>query len=208
MKTQQIWSNIHAERAAMADAWSTFTDAQWAHPSWCAGWTTKDVAGHLVASAEQTFGRFYLEMAQAGFRFNVFVDRAARRNAQRPADELVARLRARTTTTNHPPAPVLAMLGEVLVHGEDIRGPLGLEHAPPEAALVAVAENYRRSNLLIGGKRRIEGLRLEATDVSWTCGDGPEVKGPIASLVVAMAGRRPATTGLSGEGVATLADRC
>ena len=39
---------------------------------------------------------------------------------------LVARLRARTTTTNHPPAPVMAMLGEIVVHGEDIRRPLGI----------------------------------------------------------------------------------
>ncbi len=38
-------------------------------------------------------------------------------------DALVRRLRARTTTTNRPPAPVVAMLGEIVVHGEDIPSP-------------------------------------------------------------------------------------
>jgi hypothetical protein len=79
-------------------------------------------------------------MISAGFRFNVFADRAARRLASMSTDELVRRLRARTSTTNHPPAPVMAMLGEIVVHGEDIRRPLGQEHQSPERALVAVAD--------------------------------------------------------------------
>ena len=99
------------------------------------------------------------------------------------------------------------MLGEVVVHGEDIRRPLGLNRDIPEETLVTVAEFYKGSNLLIGAKRRIAGLRLKATNASWASGDGPEVAGPLASLVVAMTGRRQAYGDLSGEGVATLAAR-
>jgi len=99
------------------------------------------------------------------------------------------------------------MLGEIIVHGEDIRRPLGLTHSAPEAALIAVADSWKNSNILIGAKRRIAGLRLRATDSTWTHGEGPEVSGPMASLVLAMSGRKGALSDLSGDGLRTLMAR-
>ena len=160
MKVEDIWRHIHTERSAMADTWSDFSDEQWATPSWCAGWSVKDTAGHVLAAAEQTQPNFFKEMVAAGFRFNVFTDRAAKHLGALSPSELVRRLRARTTTKNHPPAPIVAMLGEIIVHGEDIRRPLALTHQPAEDALVAVADNYKKTNLLIGSKRRVTGLGL------------------------------------------------
>jgi len=207
MKSDEIWKHIHAERGHMAATLTTLTPAQWAAPSWCAGWSVQDAAGHVLAAAEQTPGNFYKELIGAGFRFSVFTDRGAKRLAAVGPDELVRRLQARTSTTNHPPAPVMAMLGEIVVHGQDIRRPLGLEHRPPEAALVAVADSWKNSNLLIGSKRRIAGLRLKATDADWSHGDGPEVSGPLLALVLAMTGRKGAHADLSGDGLAALAAR-
>ena len=207
MKTDEIWTHIHAERAGMADTLEGLGPEQWSTASWCEGWPVRVTAGHILAAAEQTIPNFYKEFVQSGFRFSVFADRAARRRGGVPPEELVRRLRLRTTTTNHPPAPVIVMLGEIVVHGEDIRRPLGLHHDIPEAPLAAVADNYSRTNLLIGSKRRIAGLRLRANDAEWTCGDGPEVTGPLASLIVAMSGRRGAVGDLAGEGVATLGSR-
>jgi hypothetical protein len=71
-----------------------------------------------------------------------------------------------------------------------------------------VAESFKRSNLLIGSKRRIEGLRLVASDLDWSTGDGPEVTGPMASLVMVMTGRAQAAGALEGEGLGTLVGRC
>ena len=207
MKPAEIWTNIHSERAQMADAWAGLSPQQWAAQSWCEGWSVQDTAGHVVAAAEQTPANFYKELASAGFRFNVFTDRGARRLGAACPDELVRRLRARTSTTNHPPAPVMAMLGEIVVHGQDIRLPLGLKHRPPEDALVAVADSWKNSNLLIGAKRRISGLRLRATDAEWAHGDGPEVSGPLLSLILAMTGRKAVHPDLAGEGVAELGRR-
>jgi uncharacterized protein (TIGR03083 family) len=101
----------------------------------------------------------------------------------------------------------MAMLGEIIVHGEDIRRPLGLEHRAPEAALVAVADSYKKSNILIGAKRRIAGLKLNATDTDWVWGDGPQISGPLISLIMVMTGRTGADSDLTGEGLATLAAR-
>jgi uncharacterized protein (TIGR03083 family) len=207
MKSDEIWKNIHAEREQMAQTWAVLSPEQWAAASWCEGWSVQVTAGHILAAAEQTPANFYKEMVAAGFRFNVFADRAARRLAAAGPSELARRLRARTSTTNHPPAPVMAMLGEIVVHGQDIRRPLGLEHRPPERALVAVADSWTNSNLLIGAKRRITGLRLEATDTEWEHGDGPEVRGPLLSLIMAMTGRKATHPDLKGDGVATLGTR-
>ena len=104
MKSGEIWKHIHAERAEMADTWTTLSPTQWAAQSWCQGWSVQDTAGHILAAAEQTPANFFQEMASAGFRFNVFADRGARRLAAVGPDELVRRLRARTSTTR-PPKP-------------------------------------------------------------------------------------------------------
>jgi len=56
-------------------------------------------------------------------------------------------------------------------------------------------------------KQRIEGLTLRATDAEWSHGAGPEVSGPILSLVMAMTGRKAPLDDLTGDGVATLRSR-
>ena len=207
MKSAEIWANIHAERSAMADTWEGLSADQWSTTSWCDPWSVHVTAGHILAAAEQTIPNFYKEFVQAGFRFNVFADKAARRLAEEPPAEMVKRLRLRTTTTNRPPAPTVVMLGEIVVHGEDIRRPLGIDHDVAVPALEAVADNYCGTNLLIGAKRRIAGLRLAATDAGWTHGEGPEVSGPLKSLILAMAGRKGALDDLGGEGVPVLTSR-
>jgi uncharacterized protein (TIGR03083 family) len=207
MKSTEIWKLIHEERASLADTLDTLDAEQWSTLSWCEGWTVKQTAAHVVAAAEQTFPNFYRELIAAGFKFDTFADRAARRIAEAGPSELVRRLRARTTTTNRPPAPTMAMLGEIVVHGDDIRRSLGRVHRSPDAALVAVADSWKNSNLLIGAKRRIAGLTLTSTDVSWSHGQGPEVRGPLQSLVLAMTGRRGSHSDLSGDGLALLTAR-
>ena len=207
MSSEDTWKLIHGERADLAETLTGLTDDEWAAESWCEGWSVHETAGHVLAAAEQTPLNFYKELFGAGFKFHVFTDRAAKRLGTLPPQELVRRLRVRTSTTNHPPAPVMAMLGEIVVHGADIRRPLGLEHRSPEAALVAIADSWKNSNLLIGAKRRIAGVHLQATDSDWAHGDGPEVKGPLASLILAMTGRKQAHADLTGDGLAVLASR-
>jgi hypothetical protein len=73
--------------------------------------------------------------------------------------------------------------------------------------VVRVADFYKGSNLLIGSKNRIADLTLRATDTDWSYGTGPEISGPILSLVMAMTGRKAAIDDLAGDGVATLRSR-
>ena len=53
---------------------------------------------------------------------------------------------------------------------------------------------------------RTRGLRLVATDIDWSHGGGPEVRGPGEALLMAMAGRGDALKDLSGPGKDELAD--
>jgi uncharacterized protein (TIGR03083 family) len=207
MKKHDVWSSIHKERESLVETLSSLSPEQWSAASWCGAWNVKEVVGHVLSAAEQTTFNFYKQLASAGFKFDVFADRDAKKLGALEPDKLIRRLQARTTTTNHPPAPVIAMLGEIVVHSEDIRRPLGIKHQTPEAALVAVANNWKKSNLLIGSKRRIAGVHLQATDVNWSHGSGPVVSGPLQSLVLAMTGRKGALPDLNGDGVAVLEGR-
>ena len=58
-----------------------------------------------------------------------------------------------------------------------------------------------------GTKKTVAGLRLEATDVGWSHGDGPVVAGPGEALILAAAGRPVALADLDGDGVGELAAR-
>ena len=91
------------------------------------------------------------------------------------------------------------MVAEAVIHGEDIRRPLGIAHAYQPEALALVGKFVTRGNLLLGGKRRATGLKLTATDIDWTHGTGPEVKGPMASIILALTGRKAGLPDLSGR---------
>ena len=207
MAASSPWPLIHGERRALVDDLAALTDEQWATASLCPGWTVRDVLGHLIATAKMTQGAFFANLARAGFRFNDMSDRliAAEATAA-PADGL-AELRRHLTDTTHPPGPAEAMLGEAVVHGEDIRRPLGIKRAYPPEAVTRAADFFKGSNLLTGTKRRIAGLGLRADALEWAAGSGPEVTGPALSLLMAMTGRAAAPEDLSGDGVATLASR-
>jgi len=200
------WAMIHAERARVADMLDGLSAAQWTSDTLCKGWNVQMVAAHMMNAGEQTASRFVRGLVSNGFRFNVIMDHQARSSALLSPKEIVERIRARTTTTNKPPAASMAMLGEVVVHGNDIRQPLGIDDDSSTEAKVACLDMLKVSNFPVPAKKAIAGLRLNATDSDWSYGSGPEVNGPLVALVLAVATRPPAPT-LSGDGVATLRSR-
>jgi uncharacterized protein (TIGR03083 family) len=207
MAIPDAWGLIHAERKALLADLEGLTAEQWATPSMCEGWTVREVLGHMVATSRMTTPRFLSHLASSGFRFHAMSAKdVAAETAGPPADTL-ARFRSTIDATTKPPGPLDTMVGEALVHSEDIRRPLGLSHTYPPAMVTGSADFFKKSNLLLGGKRRIDGLTLRATDLDWSTGSGPEVAGPGVSLVLVIAGRKPPLDDLSGEGLATLRSR-
>jgi uncharacterized protein (TIGR03083 family) len=205
--TTGVWAHVRGERLRLADEIEELVAEQWATPSLCAGWRVADVAGHLVflAEANQLRGIGYMWRYGRGVSVNRMVDVTARRWAQATPTELADRLRAAADGRYRlPGAPASAALAEVVVHGEDLRRPLGL--AAPErdpADLVPALDLYRRIGrwFLRRGVRR---LRVEATDVDWSAGAGDLVRGPALALLLALAGRDSACDELDGAGVTSL----
>jgi len=205
--TTDLWTRIHAERAALADDLADLTDEQWATTSLCTELTVREVLAHLTSAASTGPLRWLAGVLRCRFDFDKQVAmRLAQQLGDSPAETL-ARFRRVVTSTTKPPLPVLAILGETIVHGTDIRRPLGLHRSHPIETLTRVAEYYAGTDQVVLAKGRIGGLRLEATDGPFTTGTGALVTGPTLALIMAMTGRTTFCDDLTGTGVALLRER-
>ena len=196
-----------AERADLAELVANLTPEQWDAPTLCEGWRVRDVVAHVYSYEDLGFLGFLSRMARSGFspdRANVAV---VAEQEDRPPAELVAQARECVR-----PRGLTAMLGgrialaDSMIHQQDVRRPLGLGREIPHERLV-VTLDFARTAPPIGARKRIAGLRLVATDLGWSAGDGPSVEGPGEAVLMAVAGRRGVVDELSGPGVATLRER-
>jgi uncharacterized protein (TIGR03083 family) len=202
-----IWPLVHAERAALAADLAHLEDAQWSTPSLCAGLSVREVVAHLTAAGSLSGLRWLAGVIRCRFDFDRQVAmRLAERLGSSPAETL-ARFERVVDSTTSPPLPVLALLGEVVVHGADIRQPLGIAHEHRGEVVTHVARYYAGSDQVVFARGRVRGLRLQATDGPFSTGSGPLVTGPTLALVMAMTGRRVYCDELTGDGVAILRDR-
>jgi uncharacterized protein (TIGR03083 family) len=202
--SENTWTLIHCERRKLVDDLQDLTYAQWHTASLCPGWDVHQALAHVVALTKQTPPKFVRRFVASGFRFDDMVAKDIARESSGTPAQTLTELAAHAGDTSAPPGPVDSWLGEVVVHGADIRRPLGMTYSVPVRTAVQVADFYKNSNLLIGAKKRIAGLRLVATDTDWSHGSGPEVTGPILSLVLAMTGRAAALSDLRGDGIRDL----
>ncbi len=198
---------VHAERASLAEFLAPLPADQWSAPTWCDKWDVQELVGHLTAAGNITAPHFFAGLARGGFSFDRFVDRDLRQYASGSPAEVKARFDAIIDSTRKPPGPAYVGLGEIMVHGEDIRRALGSRGEHPPEHLVTLAELYKNTGAPLRAKKRLVGLQLVATDVDWSTGSGPEVHGPCMSLILAMVGREKALADCEGPGVETLRSR-
>ncbi|MFJ1459090.1 maleylpyruvate isomerase family mycothiol-dependent enzyme [Nocardia sp. N2S4-5] len=198
----------HAERAALADDLADLDDRQWAQPSLCGEWVVEEVVAHLTAAASVGRLRWLVSVLGARFDFDLHNSRRLAEHRGATPAETLERFRAVVTSTAAASSHTTAWLGEVVVHAQDIRRPLGLPRTPTVAAATAVARFYASRNFTVSSRSAIEGLRLEATDGPFAAGSGPSVHGTTIALTMAMAGRLAYCDDLTGPGVPTLRARC
>lgn len=202
-----LWTTVAAERGALADDLADLDEGQWATQSLCKGWTVEDCLAHLSASADMGPRQFLTAMARSGFSFDRVTNAGIKAHRGASPAQTLAEFRRHQDSRKAPPGPKVTWLGETIVHGEDIRRPLGIRHDYPGDAVRELLDFYKRSNMLIGSKSRIEGIQLRATDSDWVHGSGPVVEGPQLSLLMAMTGRSAALDDLQGDGLETLRRR-
>ena len=84
--------------------------------------------------------------------------------------------------------------------------PLGLTAAMPVEAAREGVERMWRMGWPFSARRRLRGLRLIATDVDWSAGEGVEIRGPVQALLLLLTDRTEAALPpLCGPGVDRLA---
>lgn len=202
-----LWAAIHTERAALAADLTGLDGQDWARASLCDRWTVEDVVAHLTAAAST--GRLRWVTSIVGARFDAGVHnerRLAEHRGATPAETL-GRFRAAVGRTTAASGHTAAWLGEVVVHAEDVRRPLGIARVTPVGTVTPVARFFAARDFAVNSATAVRGLRLEATDGPFVAGDGPLVRGSTLALTMAMAGRAAYCDELSGPGVAALRER-
>jgi uncharacterized protein (TIGR03083 family) len=210
MTPDQVWQAIDTQRGGLCGLLADLGDDEWRQPSLCAGWTVRDVAAHLTLQQLGPGG----VLAQM-FKWKGSIDRttahAARvRAAALTTEQIIAEIRATIGSRRHIFGVThLETLCDILVHSQDIAIPLG-RHLALSAEAAAVAASRALSMRWpppLPSAKKMAGFRLTATDTSWSTGDGPTVRGPMAALLLVCCGRLTALPQLSGDGAAEFTTR-
>jgi uncharacterized protein (TIGR03083 family) len=203
--TKSLMDLAYDERSDLAAFLQTLTPEEWNAPSLCDGWSVKDVVAHVISYEELNFIGLVRRFAKGWvMRANeVGVKEFSPMSPDELLDFLRRHLRPQGLTAGF--GGMIALV-DGTVHHQDIRRALGHPRTVPvnrlERILPLVPGNPR-----LGAGRRIRRLHLQATDVDWQHGNGPEVKGTGEALLMAMTGRREALKELTGPGLATLDER-
>lgn len=202
-----LWTLIHAERAKLAADLAGLSDEQWRHGTLCEGWNVEQVVAHLTAVASLNQRRWLQSMLAARFRPEVHNQRRLVEYLGSTPHQTLERFRGVVDATTAPSSHTAAYLGEVAVHAQDIRQPLGLPRTPSVEALLPVAEFFAARDFTVASHTLADGLQLRATDGRFTAGYGLLVRGPLLALVMTMAGRSAYLDQLGGPGASTLRAR-
>ena len=194
------------ERDALVDDLRSLSPEQWRSPTLCGEWDAEEVVSHLGAASRLSFPAWLRSMI--GARFDPDVHNRRRLEEFRGSSpEETLEMFAGIGPIGLPRKESVGGLGEMIVHGEDIRRPLGIRHDPDPEGLSAVARFFAAKDFAVNSKSLVDGLRLRAVDAVFVAGDGPEVHGRLLDLVMAMAGRREVLEDLKGDGVPELRHR-
>lgn len=120
------WPTVHAERAALAQDLSSIPEEKWSSPSLCAEWTVRDTLAHMTGTAKISGLTFFPKLASCGFRFTAMQTKAIETEKGASPSETLSRFTSVVDSEKHPPGPSDTWLGEVIIHSEDIRRPLGI----------------------------------------------------------------------------------
>lgn len=187
-----VWAAVAAERKSLAELLAGLSREEWERASWCAGWRVRDVVGHVLWTSRVRAGRVLLELARArGNLDRMSFDTAIRYADNHSVETLLSELRASVDIRHAPPGTTaLDRLMDLLVHGQDIAVPLGLERVMPVDAARWSVQRVWGTGMPFHAQRKLAGYRLIADDTDWSAGEGVPVVAPIADLLLVVTGRK------------------
>jgi uncharacterized protein (TIGR03083 family) len=200
MKDEAIRAAVIGERTDLAEILGDLTREQWGHESLCVGWRTREVVAHMTMPFRMSAARFLTGMIRARGNFDRLADRQARADTETMSDqELLAQLRDNIEHPWRPPGGgSVGALSHDVIHGLDITVALGLPRVVPVDRIAFILSEMRERNIKYFGTD-LSNVRLEATDLDWTFGDGEALHGRGQDLLLVIAGRRLPDGMLVGE---------
>lgn len=196
MSDRDPFDLIEQERLRLADLADGWSPGRWDVPSLAEGWRVREVLAHLTMPFSVGMPALVLGLVRNRGDFDRFADRWARETATSvPPAELAASLRANAAARFTPPGMgPEAPLTDLVVHGLDVRIPLGL--AATDIAIDARAAALR---FITGRAGKHFGVpadlfathRFEATDVDWSHGTGPTERATSIDLLAHLCRGRP-----------------
>jgi uncharacterized protein (TIGR03083 family) len=191
---------VAAEFVSLADLLAAASGAQWDTPSLCEGWRVREVIAHMTMAARYSEPEFMAELQRCDFDFTRLSNEVAGRDAGLPTGELVANLRSDVMQHWAPPGGGYhGALNHVVIHGLDVTVPLGVPRRSPDHTIRVVLDDLTQGGGHAHFGTVLNGRRLEASDLDWSYGSGPALRGAAEDLALAMCGRAVPGGRLDGE---------
>ena len=191
---------VAAEFLALADLLDGASDAQWDTPSLCEGWRVREVIAHMTMAARYSEDEFMAELRRCDFDFGRLSNELASRDAELPPGELAASLRADVMHHWTPPGGGYhGALNHVVIHGLDVTVPLGVPRRSPDETIRVVLDDLTEGGVHAHFGTAIDGRSLQATDLDWSYGSGPALRGATGDLALVICGRTLPAGRLEGK---------
>jgi uncharacterized protein (TIGR03083 family) len=197
-----LQSAVAAEFRALAELAAELSEAQWDTPSLCEGWRAREVVAHLTMAARYSENEFMTRLRGCDFDFTRLSNQIAAKDAELPTAVLVANLRSEVMHRWTPPGGgYRGALNHVVIHGLDITVPLGVPRRTSADTIRVVLDDLTRD----GGHAHfgvdIKERRMEATDLDWSYGSGPVLRGLAEDLALMLCGRTIPAGRHEGDGL-------
>jgi uncharacterized protein (TIGR03083 family) len=181
---------VATELTSLADLLDTASGGQWDSASLCAGWRVREVVAHVTMAARYSQEQFTAELQRCNFDFTRLSNEVAARDANLPTDELIDNLRSEVMQHWAPPGGGYhGALNHAVIHGLDVTVPLSVPRLSSDATIRVILDDLTQRGGSVRFGVDIAGRHLRATDLEWSFGQGPELRGPAADLALVICGR-------------------
>ena len=187
MDDEARWGHIIRERQSLATLLAEIEPDAWEVPSLCERWRVRDVAAHvaMTPAGDPSTWQILSGVLRARGDLWEFGRRIAVEWAARPTGEIVDTLRDQAASRRR---PVVTndrnVLLDVVVHGQDIAIPLGVDRPVPTEAGLDAFRRVWAMGWPFHARRRLAGVTLVASDADLSVGSGPYVEGSLAALLL------------------------